>query len=57
MKSLMEVREGNFQRNVCRFKFIERLLLVHGHWNYDRTAKMVQHFFYKNATFVFTCFW
>ena len=53
----MEVREGNFQRNVCRFKFIERLLLVHGHWNYDRTAKMVQHFFYKNATFVFTCFW
>jgi len=43
--------------SVTRFKFIERLLLVHGHWNYDRTAKMVQHFFYKNATFVFTCFW
>merc|ERR1719445_1919715 len=43
--------------SVTRFKFIERLLLVHGHWNYDRTSKMVLHFFYKNATFVFTCFW
>ena len=27
----------------------ERLLLVHGHWNYDRLARMVLYFFYKNA--------
>ena len=43
--------------DVARFKFIERLLLVHGHWNYERTAKMVLHFFFKNSAFVFTVFW
>jgi len=42
---------------VSRFRFVERLLLVHGHWCYDRLARMVLHFFYKNATFVFVCFW
>ena len=34
---------------VTRFKFLERLVLVHGHWNYDRLARMVLYFFYKNA--------
>jgi len=42
---------------VSRFRFVERLILVHGHWCYDRLARMVLHFFYKNATFVFVCFW
>jgi len=42
---------------ISRFKYIERLLLVHGHWCYDRLARMVLHFFYKNAAFVFVCFW
>ena len=34
---------------ISRFKYLERLLLVHGHWNYDRLARMVLYFFYKNA--------
>lgn len=34
---------------MSRFKFLERFLLVHGHWNYDRLANMVLYFFYKNA--------
>ena len=42
---------------IFRFKYIDRLLLVHGHWCYDRLARMVLHFFYKNAAFVFVCFW
>eukprot|EP00096_Caligus_rogercresseyi_P015122 TRINITY_DN7568_c0_g1_i2.p1 TRINITY_DN7568_c0_g1~~TRINITY_DN7568_c0_g1_i2.p1 ORF type:complete len:1578 (-),score=493.90 TRINITY_DN7568_c0_g1_i2:292-5025(-) len=42
---------------ICRFKYLERLLLVHGHWNYDRLSRMILYFFYKNATFVFVCFW
>lgn len=42
---------------ITRFHFIERLLLIHGHWCYDRLARMVLHFFYKNAAFVFVCFW
>lgn len=42
---------------VSRFRFIERLLLVHGHWCYDRLARMILYFFLKNATFVFLVFW
>ncbi|CAH2063123.1 unnamed protein product, partial [Iphiclides podalirius] len=42
---------------LSRFKFIERLLLVHGHWCYDRLARMILYFFLKNATFVFLVFW
>nr|CAD7452425.1 unnamed protein product [Timema tahoe] len=42
---------------LSRFKYLERLLLVHGHWCYDRLSRMVLYFFYKNATFVFLIFW
>lgn len=34
---------------MARFRFLQRLLLVHGHWCYDRLARMVCYFFYKNA--------
>ena len=34
---------------IGRFKFLARLLLVHGHWCYDRITKMFLYFFYKNA--------
>ncbi|KAK4887192.1 hypothetical protein RN001_003463 [Aquatica leii] len=42
---------------LSRFKYLERFLLVHGHWSYDRLARMVLYFFYKNAAFVFLIFW
>ncbi|XP_059487582.1 phospholipid-transporting ATPase VA isoform X2 [Neocloeon triangulifer] len=42
---------------LSRFKYLERFLLVHGHWCYDRLARMVLYFLYKNATFVFLIFW
>lgn len=42
---------------LSRFKFLERFLLVHGHWCYHRLASMILYFFYKNATFVFLIFW
>ena len=32
-----------------RFHFLKRLLLLHGFWNYDRIARMIVYFFYKNA--------
>ena len=34
---------------IGRFKFLARLLLVHGHWCYDRISKMFLYFFFKNA--------
>lgn len=34
---------------MSRFRFLEKLLLVHGFWSYDRLARMILYFFYKNA--------
>lgn len=34
---------------ISKFRFLERLLLVHGHWCYDRLARLILYFFYKNA--------
>ncbi len=34
---------------LARFRFLKRLLLVHGHWCYERLAKMTLYMFYKNA--------
>ncbi|KAG8239125.1 hypothetical protein J437_LFUL018828 [Ladona fulva] len=40
---------------ISRFRFLERCLLVHGHWCYDRLSRMVLYFFYKNAVDLFLC--
>ncbi|KAL5725998.1 P-type phospholipid transporter [Ranunculus cassubicifolius] len=41
---------------IAQFRFLERLLLVHGHWCYRRISSMICYFFYKNLTFGFTLF-
>lgn len=33
---------------IARFRFLERLLLVHGHWCYDRLARFAAVMFYKS---------
>ena len=33
---------------IAQFRFLERLLLVHGHWNQDRIAKFSMLMFYKS---------
>uniref|UniRef100_A0AAY4DUK9 Phospholipid-transporting ATPase n=1 Tax=Denticeps clupeoides TaxID=299321 RepID=A0AAY4DUK9_9TELE len=40
-----------------RFRYLQKLLLVHGHWCYSRLANMILYFFYKNAMFVALIFW
>ena len=40
-----------------RFRFLPRLLLTHGHWNYARLAQMIKYFYYKNAIFILLIFW
>ncbi|XP_075937632.1 phospholipid-transporting ATPase VA isoform X2 [Anarhichas minor] len=40
-----------------RFRYLQKLLLVHGHWCYSRLANMILFFFYKNAMFVLLIFW
>ncbi|KAG9133525.1 hypothetical protein Leryth_019437 [Lithospermum erythrorhizon] len=41
---------------IAQFRFLERLLLVHGHWCYRRITSMICYFFYKNVTFGITVF-
>ncbi|KAF5730238.1 ATPase E1-E2 type family protein / haloacid dehalogenase-like hydrolase family protein isoform 3 [Tripterygium wilfordii] len=41
---------------IAQFHFLERLLLVHGHWCYRRISSMICYFFYKNIAFGFTLF-
>ncbi|XP_047469990.1 phospholipid-transporting ATPase IF-like [Penaeus chinensis] len=36
----------------ARFKFLKKVLLVHGHWFYTRVSTLVQYSFYKNVAFI-----
>uniref|UniRef100_A0A8I5P273 Phospholipid-transporting ATPase n=1 Tax=Papio anubis TaxID=9555 RepID=A0A8I5P273_PAPAN len=40
-----------------QFQYLQRLLLVHGRWSYNRMCKFLSYFFYKNFTFTLVHFW
>jgi phospholipid-translocating ATPase len=40
-----------------QFRFLTKLLLVHGRWSYQRVADMHSNFFYKNVIWTFVMFW
>ncbi|KAL8113317.1 putative phospholipid-transporting ATPase 4 [Apium graveolens] len=42
---------------IAQFRYLERLLVVHGHWFYKRIAQMICYFFYKNVAFGLTLFY
>nr|UJH94547.1 Dnf1 [Starmerella bombicola] len=42
---------------IGQFRFLARLLLVHGRYSYRRLAEMIPNFFYKNIVFTLTLFW
>ncbi|TGO52916.1 hypothetical protein BELL_1623g00010 [Botrytis elliptica] len=42
---------------IGQFRFLQRLILVHGRWSYRRLAEAISNFFYKNIIWVFTLFW
>ncbi|XP_051504011.1 phospholipid-transporting ATPase VD-like isoform X3 [Myxocyprinus asiaticus] len=42
---------------ISRFKYLRKLILVHGHWCYARLANMILYFFYKNVMYVNLLFW
>lgn len=42
---------------IGRFRFLKRLLLVHGRFNYRRMSKLVCYMFYKNITMVLAQYW
>ncbi|CAF1032642.1 unnamed protein product, partial [Brachionus calyciflorus] len=43
--------------SIGQFRFLERLLLVHGRWSYYRISKFLRYYFYKNIAFTLTGLW
>ncbi|KAH0946694.1 hypothetical protein HN011_008747 [Eciton burchellii] len=43
--------------SIGQFRFLERLLLVHGRWSYYRMSKFLRYFFYKNFAFTLCHIW
>ncbi|CAI5700794.1 hypothetical protein KXD40_009608 [Peronospora effusa] len=42
---------------IAQFRFLSRLLLVHGRWNYVRMGKLILYIFYKNVILNLAQFW
>ncbi|KAJ6622908.1 hypothetical protein B0H10DRAFT_2213939 [Mycena sp. CBHHK59/15] len=42
---------------IGQFRFLKRLLLVHGHWCYARNGNMILNFFYKNIVCIGVLWW
>ncbi|KAL2758570.1 hypothetical protein ACRALDRAFT_2101016 [Sodiomyces alcalophilus JCM 7366] len=42
---------------IAQFRFLQRLVLVHGRWSYRRMAESISNFFYKSIIWVFSIFW
>ncbi|KAF9584354.1 hypothetical protein BGW38_006772 [Lunasporangiospora selenospora] len=43
--------------SITQFRFIRKLVLVHGHWGYMRIAEMILNFFFKNVVWVGSVLW
>eukprot|EP01048_Picozoa_sp_COSAG05_P005597 COSAG05_NODE_336_length_11205_cov_4.160544_7_plen_381_part_00 len=53
-EGVQAVRSSDYA--IGQFRFLERLLLVHGRWSYRRICAVILYSFYKTITFVFTLF-
>lgn len=54
-EGLQAARSADFA--IGQFRFLERLLLVHGSWSYHRISKVALYSTYKNITLVMCTFW
>lgn len=43
--------------SIAQFKFLQRLLLVHGTWSYNRVSFMILNFYLKSVVFTAIVFW
>lgn len=42
---------------IGQFRFLQRLVLVHGRWSYRRLGETIANFFYKSIIWTFALFW
>ncbi|KAG0190932.1 hypothetical protein DFQ28_001233 [Apophysomyces sp. BC1034] len=55
VEGLQAARSADF--SISQFRFLKKLLLVHGSWAYQRLSKMIFYYFYKNVALYLTQFW
>eukprot|EP00158_Paraphelidium_tribonemae_P009548 Partr_v1_DN28896_c2_g1_i2_m34255 putative phospholipid-transporting ATPase len=54
-EGLQAARSSDFA--ISQFRYLKKLLLVHGAWSYRRLSKLILYSFYKNITLYMTQFW
>jgi phospholipid-transporting ATPase len=55
MEGLQAARSADV--SIAQFRYLRKLLLVHGAWSYQRVSKTILYSFYKNITLYLTQFW
>lgn len=55
MEGLQAARSADV--SIAQFRYLRKLLLVHGAWSYHRVSKTILFSFYKNITLYLTQFW
>ncbi|KAI1317165.1 hypothetical protein EDD11_008956 [Mortierella claussenii] len=55
LEGLQAARSADFA--ISQFRFLKKLLLVHGAWSYQRLSKLILFSFYKNICLYTTQFW
>ncbi|AET39861.1 aminophospholipid-translocating P4-type ATPase DRS2 Ecym_5071 [Eremothecium cymbalariae DBVPG len=55
MEGMQAARSADFA--IGQFKYLKKLLLVHGSWSYQRISQAILYSFYKNIALYMTQFW
>ncbi|KAF9556105.1 hypothetical protein EC968_008445, partial [Mortierella alpina] len=55
LEGLQAARSADFA--ISQFRFLKKLLLIHGAWSYQRLSKLILFSFYKNICLYTTQFW
>jgi phospholipid-transporting ATPase len=55
MEGLQAARSADVA--IGQFRFLRKLLLVHGAWSYSRISRVILYSYYKNITLYMTQFW
>ncbi|XP_038153492.1 phospholipid-transporting ATPase ID-like [Cyprinodon tularosa] len=55
LEGMQAVLSSDF--SFAQFRYLQRLLLVHGRWSYIRMCKFLRYFFYKNFTYTLVHLW
>eukprot|EP01063_Lacrimia_lanifica_P020111 TRINITY_DN27471_c0_g1_i1.p1 TRINITY_DN27471_c0_g1~~TRINITY_DN27471_c0_g1_i1.p1 ORF type:complete len:1378 (+),score=457.58 TRINITY_DN27471_c0_g1_i1:174-4307(+) len=55
LEGLQAARASDY--SIGQFRYLQRLLLIHGRWSYKRVSRVILYSFYKNMLLYLTQFW